>query len=190
MRIILALGNIGEKYRDTRHNVAWWLADRLARAWECPAFVPDGETSWTSCGSFNHRVELHKPLTYMNTSGLAVTSLIDSRDFDPAVDMLVVVDDIALPPGRFRLRPEGSPGGHNGLASISGVLGTEMFARLRIGVGRPTDAQIELAEWVLAPPTQGEEEAVLSTFSQATQAIECWLKYGIEVGMNRFNVST
>lgn len=188
--MIVALGNVGKKYRDTRHNVAWWLADRLAHVWNCPAFMSEGETSWTVYGSQDHRVELHKPLTYMNRSGLAVKSLIDSRNFDPAVDMLVLVDDVALPPGRFRLRSEGSPGGHNGLTSISGTLKSEMFARLRIGVGRPTDDQIELAEWVLATPTQGEEEAVLTTFSQATQSIECWLEHGMEVAMSRFNSST
>ena len=190
MRVIFALGNFGEKYRDTRHNVAWWLADRLARAWNCPAFTLDGVTSWTTRGHRDDAIELHKPLTYVNRSGLAVKSLLESRDLDPLVDMLVLVDDVALLPGRFRLRSEGSAGGHNGLASISQTLVSDTFARLRIGVGRPTDHRIGLAEWVLASPTRGEEETVLATFPHAIEAVECWLEHGMEAAMNRFNSAT
>lgn len=186
MRVILALGNPGEEYRDARHNIGWWLADRLARAWKCPAFRPDGMTAWTGAGS-RPGVELHKPLTYMNRSGDAVRALVDSRAFDPDTEMLVLVDEVALPPGRLRIRARGSAGGHNGLASIAAALGSDAFARLRIGVGRPPDDRIDLADWVLAGMGRADEEAALAVFPRATEAVEHWLEHGVEAAMNRFN---
>lgn len=123
----------------------------------------------------------------MNRSGRAVRALATDRDFEPAADMLVLVDDVALPPGRIRLRHRGSAGGHNGLASISETLGGEAYCRLRIGVGRPHDERIDLAEWVLAPMSRAEEEAVLEGFTKAVAAVETWLEDGIEAAMSRFN---
>ena len=186
MRLILALGNPGQNYRDTRHNIGWWLADRLARAWKCPAFRSDGLTAWTQADSWPG-TELHKPLTYMNRSGDAVRTLLGSREFDPNVDLLVLVDEVALPPGRLRVRARGSAGGHNGLASISAALGSDRFSRIRIGVGRPQDHRIDLADWVLARMGRADEEAALAVFPKATAAIEHWLEHGIEAAMNRFN---
>ncbi len=189
MRLIFALGNPGDRYRDTRHNAGWWLADRVARTWGCPGFQPQGITAWTACGRCGEAVELHKPLTYMNRSGRALEALIESRAFDPASDMLVLVDDAALPPGRIRLRSRGSAGGHNGLSSIAQALGSDAYARLRIGVGQPHDARIDLADWVLAPMTRVEEEATLAAFPRAVDAIEHWLENGIESAMSRFNAN-
>ncbi len=186
MRLLLALGNPGAKYRDTRHNIAWWLADRLALRWGGEPFRADGATAWTTgCGQPG--VEIHKPLTYMNRSGEALAHLLAARRFDPAADMLVLVDDVALPAGRFRLRRRGSPGGHNGLASISASLGSDAYGRLRLGVGRPPDERIELAAWVLARMPQTEEEAALGAFPRAAEAVEYWLEHGSEAAMNRFN---
>ncbi|WP_420634063.1 aminoacyl-tRNA hydrolase [Candidatus Palauibacter sp.] len=186
MRLVLALGNPGAKYRDTRHNIGWWLADRLVRRWCGGPFRAEGPTARAE-GSRRPGVEIHKPLTYMNRSGEALTALLAARRFDPAADMLVLVDDVALPPGRLRLRRRGSPGGHNGLASISAKLGSDAYSRLRLGVGRPPDDRIDLAAWVLSRMPRADEEAALSAFPHAVEAVEYWLEHGMEAAMNRFN---
>ncbi len=186
MRLLLALGNPGAEYRDTRHNIGWWLADRLARRWGGAPFRVDGATAWTS-GAGRSGVEIHKPLTYMNRSGEALTALLGVRRLDPATDLLVLVDDVALPAGRFRLRARGSPGGHNGLASISASLGSDDYGRIRLGVGRSPDERIDLAAWVLSRMPRAEEEAALGALPRAAEAVEYWLEHGGEAAMNRFN---
>ena len=198
MRLLLALGNPGAKYRDTRHNIGWWLADRLALRWGAEPFRPDGATdgatagatAWTT-GSGRPGVEIHKPLTYMNRSGEALAALLAARPaaprLDPAADILVLVDDVALPAGRFRVRKRGSPGGHNGLASISASLDSDDYGRLRLGVGRPPDDRIDLAAWVLSRMSRAEEEEALGAFPRAAEAVEYWLDHGVEAAMNRFN---
>ena len=186
MRLVLALGNPGGKYRDTRHNVGWWLADRLLRRWNGDRFRAEGTTAW-AVGMDRPGVEIHKPLTYMNRSGEALAALVAGRRFDPRAGMLVLVDDVALPVGQFRIRRRGSPGGHNGLASISAALGHDRYARLRIGVGRPTDDRIDLVAWVLSGMLPSDEEAALAAFPRAAEAVECWLEHGVEATMNRFN---
>lgn len=187
MKAILALGNPGDRYRDTRHNVGWWLADRLVRAWGFGAFAPGGKTAWTAGRVGEHAVEVHKPLTYVNRSGEALRALRARHDLDPVHDLLCLVDDVWLPPGRIRLRARGSAGGHNGLKSIESALGDDAYARLRIGVGRPGDDRIDLAEWVLARVPRTEEELILAAFPRAVEATECWLREGIEAAMSRFN---
>lgn len=187
VKTILALGNPGDRYRDTRHNVGWWLADRLVRAWGLGAFARDGKTAWTAGRVGQEAVELHKPLTYVNRSGEALRALRARRELDPVDDLLVLVDDVWLPPGRIRLRARGSAGGHNGLKSIASELGDDAYARLRIGVGRPEDDRIDLAEWVLATVPRVEEERILAAFPRAVEATECWLSEGIEAAMTRFN---
>lgn len=186
MHVIVALGNPGNRYRDTRHNAGWWLADRLVVRWGLDPFVPAGGTAWTSGAVDGRSVELHKPLTYMNRSGRAVRSLVDARGFDPRTDMLVLVDDVWLEPGRIRIRPKGSAGGHNGLRSLSEAVGDE-FARLRIGVGAPPSEEVDLAEWVLTRMPRAAEEETLASFPRAVDAVEHWLAHGVEAAMNRFN---
>lgn len=187
VRAILALGNPGDRYRDTRHNVGWWLADRLVRAWGLGAFGRNGKTAWTAGRVGEHAVEIHKPLTYVNRSGEALRALRARRELDPVDELLVLVDDVWLPPGRIRLRARGSAGGHNGLKSIARELGDDAYARLRVGVGRPDDERIDLAEWVLATVPRAEEERILAAFPRAVEATECWLIEGIEAAMTRFN---
>jgi len=186
-RLVLALGNPGDRYRDTRHNVGWWLADRLVVHWGLDPFVPAGRTAWTSGRARGWSVEIHKPLTYMNRSGRALEGLLAGRRLDPANGLLVLVDDVSLPPGRIRVRARGSAGGHNGLQSVAECLGNDVYARLRIGVGRPPDERIDLAEWVLARMPRSEEEATLAAFPRAVEAVEHWLEHGVEAAMNRFN---
>ncbi|MGH7541525.1 MAG: aminoacyl-tRNA hydrolase [Gemmatimonadota bacterium] len=192
MKWILALGNPGDRYRDTRHNVGWWLADRLVGVWRLPALVRDartGRTAWTGGIVAGEAVEIHKPLTYMNRSGEALRALGAGHEIDPVADLLVLVDDAWLPPGRIRLRRRGSAGGHNGLASIEEALESDAYPRLRIGIGRPDDEGVDLADWVLARVPRAEEEAMLATFPRAVEAVECWMRDGIVAAMNRFNQS-
>ena len=99
----------------------------------------------------------------------------------------MLLDDVALPPGRFRLRARGSAGGHNGLGSIEGELGSREYARLRIGVGSPPDPDVDLVDWVLGVPSRAEEESILEQFGRMALAVESWTEEGIESAMNAFN---
>lgn len=189
MRLLLALGNPGEKYRDTRHNAGWWLADRLVDAWSLPPFRRGGDAAVTSGEVRGRSVRLLKPLTFVNRSGDVLRERGLPDDFDPERDLLVLVDDVDLEPGNFRIRARGSAGGHRGLRSIEAVLGTGAYGRLRVGVGRPGEAggDVDLASWVLAPPPPADEERILAAFGRMTGAVECWLSAGVEEAMNRFN---
>lgn len=132
-------------------------------------------------------VRLIKPQTYMNRSGAVLAPLRASGDFDPAEELLVLVDDVALPSGRFRLRGAGSAGGHNGLKSIEAVLERRDYARLRIGVGPVPPGLDDLADFVLDRCAPEERAAIDNLMTPMTEAVECWLTEGIETAMNRFN---
>jgi PTH1 family peptidyl-tRNA hydrolase len=133
------------------------------------------------------RVRVLKPQTYMNRSGAAVASLRTLPDFDPSQHLLILVDDVALPVGRFRLRGAGSAGGHNGLKSIEGVLQRQDYARLRIGVGpAPPDLE-DLSDYVLDEFNAEERDAITALLDPMSEAVECWLENGIEQAMNQFN---
>ncbi len=132
-------------------------------------------------------VRLVKPQTYMNRSGAVLAPLRVSGEFDPATELLVLVDDVALPAGRFRLRGAGSPGGHNGLKSIEAALERRDYARLRIGVG-PVPPELEdLADFVLDECPADERATIDELRTPMTEAVESWLAEGIETAMNRFN---
>lgn len=186
MKVVLGLGNPGPKYDATRHNVGWWLADRLAYDWDLPPFSRSGPALVTEGRVGEASVRLLKPTTYMNRSGAAIRLLEDLDDFDPSRDLLVAVDDAALDVGRVRLRPAGSAGGHNGLKSVSGALGSDQYARLRIGIGKRPSG-VDLADWVLAPMPEEDEDVVVALLPDLTRAVEVWMTEGAEAVMNRFN---
>jgi PTH1 family peptidyl-tRNA hydrolase len=129
---------------------------------------------------------LVKPLTFMNRSGQALSSLRGISDFHTQSDLLVVVDDAALELGRVRFRPRGSPGGHNGLKSVSQTLGSDEYPRLRIGVGLPPEGE-DLSEWVLSPMEPEEEDVILDLLPELVKGVETWGGEGIEEAMNGFN---
>lgn len=185
---MIGLGNPGARYDATRHNVGWWLVDLLKRRWSATPFQE--EDLWLRSRAELAEVGevwLIKPLTYMNRSGIAVRALLEYAPLDLEHDVLIVVDDVALEPGRPRFRARGSAGSHNGLQSIEDVLGTREYARLRIGVGAPP-AGIELADWVLSEFDDPEDEdAVLETLPRLTEAVELWAREGVEAAMNRYN---
>ncbi len=130
---------------------------------------------------------LIKPQTYMNRSGEVVRGLLASTSLDPSQDLLILVDDSALPLGTFRLRAKGSAGGHNGLTSVQEAVGSLEYARLRIGVGPPPDDIDDHADFVLAPFERNELSQLADLLPTLTDAVECWLVEGIDVAMNRFN---
>lgn len=132
-------------------------------------------------------VLIARPLGYMNRSGRVLPPLLEECESAPEADLLVLVDDVSLPPGDFRIRGRGSAGGHNGLASIEQALDSREYARLRIGVGSPEHPEIDLADWVLAAPPDAEESDVLEAMGRMADAVECWLAEGVEPAMNRFN---
>lgn len=186
MKVIVGLGNPGPEYDATRHNVGWWVVDRLAHDWALGPFRRDGRALRVAGVAAGLAVALVKPLTYVNQSGQALRFLLDEEDFDASRDLLVVVDDAALDVGRVRFRPRGSPGGHNGLRSVSAVLGSDEYARLRLGVGLKPDGA-DLADWVLSPMPEEDEDVVVGLLPGLTPAVEAWLAEGTEAAMNRFN---
>lgn len=186
MKVICGLGNPGPEHDATRHNVGWWLLDRLCSEWALgpfqrggPALVAGGEVA-------GHDVLLLKPVTFMNRSGAALAPLTNEPDLDISKDLMVVVDDVALDVGRVRLRPSGSAGGHNGLKSVEAALGTREYTRLRIGVGSPP-AGGSMVDWVLSPMDAEDEETVLGLFPDLVDAMGVWMNEGIEAAMSRYN---
>lgn len=186
MKVLLGLGNPGSRYDSTRHNVGWWMLDRLAYDWDLDTFRSEGPALVTEGTRLEHTVRLVKPTTYVNRSGAALARLRDRDDFNASQDLLVVVDDATLDVGRVRFRPDGSAGGHNGLKSVQAVLGTQDYARLRIGVGRKPPGE-DLADWVLSPMPEGDEEVVVGLLTELSGAVELWVEEGIEAAMSRYN---
>ncbi|HSM37306.1 MAG TPA: aminoacyl-tRNA hydrolase [Longimicrobiales bacterium] len=186
MKVICGLGNPGPEYEDTRHNVGWWVVDRLSYDWDLGPFRREGRSLIAGGRVGDHHVRLLKPLTFMNRSGSALGFLRQLEEFDPATDLLVVVDEVALDVGRVRFRPGGSAGGHNGLKSVQTALGTTAYPRLRIGVGPPAPGR-DLSDFVLEDFEPDEEEVVAGLLPGLTDAIRDWLDEGIDVAMNRHN---
>ncbi len=188
MKLIVGLGNPGPEYRDTRHNVGFLVADEIARRCRLSdAWREKFEALHVRTTVGEEAVIVAKPLTFMNLSGQAVAGLAAFYKIDP-VDVLVVTDDVALPLGRLRARPEGGAGGHNGLKSIIQHLGTQAFPRVRVGVGRGDDRR-DLADHVLGRFEAGERDTVSAAVLRAADASEKFLADGIERVMSAFNAA-
>jgi peptidyl-tRNA hydrolase, PTH1 family len=189
VKIVMGLGNPGPEYERTRHNVGWWVVDHLADVWRFGGWRKDGQARVASGQVGAQRVRLVKPLTYMNLSGVALRPYTRRAGWSYMKDLLVVVDEVALPVGSFRIRAGGSAGGHNGLKSVEEALGSQEYARLRLGVGPedPARRRGDLADYVLSPFGKGEEKLVRANFDTLTQLVETWLAEGAQVAMNRFN---
>jgi PTH1 family peptidyl-tRNA hydrolase len=185
VKLVVGLGNPGPQYRDTRHNVGFWVIDELAARWQL-------QHAWRERDQALYVKQVGgavvvKPLTYMNLSGFAVSKLRQFFQVEPA-DLLVIVDEVALPVGRLRARPRGSAGGHNGLKSVIEQLGTSEFARLRIGVGRG-DGRRDLADYVLSKFEPEERDTIQAATLRAADAAEMFISDGIERVMNTFNAA-
>ncbi|HYV99218.1 MAG TPA: aminoacyl-tRNA hydrolase [Gemmatimonadaceae bacterium] len=188
MKLIVGLGNPGREYAGTRHNAGWWAIDHLADAWQIEGWKKDGQALVASARVGAERVRLIKPQTYMNLSGAVLIQYRRRPTWDPA-NLLVIIDDVALPLGTIRLRAQGSAGGHNGLKSIESNIGTRDYARLKIGI-RPADPEREigdLADFVLAPFAKSEAAAVREVLERVRDASEIWVREGVLPAMNKHN---
>lgn len=183
--IIVGIGNPGREYEGTRHNVGFQCVDGIAEAHEFGSARRHRLVHTAEGAIRGHRVILAKPSTYVNESGRAVTSLL-TRYRARAENVIVVYDDMALPSGKVRIRARGSHGGHNGMKSIIAALGTQEFARVRIGIGRP-EGRAGDVEHVLGRPTQPERTAIDAGIARAVQAVEAALETGVERAMNAYN---
>jgi PTH1 family peptidyl-tRNA hydrolase len=187
MKIVVGLGNPGIEYQRTRHNVGFDCIDRLARRVADPTQTPKARFQALAVEgeSGGEKVLLLKPMTYMNLSGNTVTEAMRFYKLDAGNDLLVLVDDIALPCGAIRLRAEGSAGGHNGLSDIEAKLGTARYARCRIGIDAP--GRIPQRDYVLGRFREDQQPLVDEAIGLACEAAECWIARGITEAMNRFN---
>ena len=188
MKVIVGLGNPGREYAGTRHNVGWWVIDHLAGVWRFDGWKKDHEALIATGTVGGTKVRLVKPQTYMNESGAAVRHYGRRPFFAVANDLLVVVDEVALPVGRYRFRAKGSAGGHNGLKSIEQHLHSQEYARLRVGVG-PADEQRAvgvLKDYVLGDFGKMEAADIRGLLPELTLGIELWIARGVLEAMNGF----
>ncbi|HEY4133182.1 MAG TPA: aminoacyl-tRNA hydrolase [Gemmatimonadaceae bacterium] len=186
MKVIVGLGNPGKEYERTRHNVGWWVVDHLADVWHFDGWKKDGDARVTNGTVGGVKVRLVKPQTYMNLSGAVLRPYLRRPFWAAATDLMIAVDEVQLPVGRYRFRAKGSAGGHNGLKSIEGTLKSQEYPRLRIGVGSEHDRQGDLADFVLGDFGKHEEAVVRELLPSLTEALALWTKSGINPVMNRF----
>lgn len=194
MKIVAGLGNPGRRYEGTRHNVGFDVVARLVQAGPVVEKGGEKDVAWWRVelpvlrpgGASPEPVVLATPLSFMNVSGEPIGRLVAENGADPLEDLLVVVDDIALDPGRLRLRRGGSAGGHNGLRSIEARLGTRDYARLRLGVGQPP-AGVPSEDWVLARPHGDDAKAIEAGVARAAEAVRAWLARGADRAMDEYN---
>lgn len=184
--LLVFLGNPGEQYEHTRHNVAWDVADQLAEELSVPIQRLKFKALTHVCDVGGQKAMLMKPVTYMNLSGEAAGEAARFYKLPPE-RVLVICDDVALPPGKLRLRASGSAGGHNGLKSIAQHLGSEDYPRLRVGVGGKPHPDFDLADWVLARPQGEDAKAIQEAVKRAAKAIPLILERGVERAQERVN---
>ncbi|HEU4366476.1 MAG TPA: aminoacyl-tRNA hydrolase [Candidatus Krumholzibacteria bacterium] len=183
--LVAGLGNPGDRYRDTRHNLGFRVVETLARARGGRWREQGRHRRLARIDVAGRDVLLVEPLTFMNLSGDALRPLVDAESV-PLNRVLVVCDDIALPLGQLRLRPAGSDGGHNGLVSVIERLDSRDFPRLRLGVG-PVPPRVDAAEFVLAEFLPEEEGVVDEMVTAATECVVAWATDGIDRAMGRYN---
>lgn len=183
--VIVGLGNPGPEYANTRHNAGFWCVDRLADLHRI-RLTTKHQTCLLGEGEIEGKaVVLAKPRTFVNLSGEAARYLLARFGAKPD-KLLVIYDDMDLPIGKMRLRPNGSPAGHNGMKSITATLGTEAFPRLRIGIGRPSEGGGNIGH-VLGRLSPEEQKLADEAVERATQAVACLLAEGIATAMNKYN---
>jgi len=183
MKMIVGLGNPGKEYAQTKHNIGFLVVDAIAEAAEavvekkqCQALT--GQANWDG-----QKILLVKPQTYMNLSGQAVIELLHYYK-DRIDDLLVVHDDLDLPPGQLRFKQGGSAGGHNGIKNIIAQLNSTDFDRLKIGIGH---GKYDTKDYVLSPFTGADRQAIAEAVETAVPAVKLWLEEGIAPAMNQYN---
>ncbi len=184
--IIVGLGNSGDRYEHTRHNVGFDTVDALADSLDIPVQRLKFKALTNTATIAGEKVLLMKPVTFMNLSGEAVEPAAAFYKV-PADHILVISDEVALPPGKLRIRKGGSAGGHNGLKNIIAHLHTDQFPRIRIGVGEKPHPDYDMADWVLGRPQGEDRKLVDDAIARAAQAIQCYIQEGPDRAMSRFN---
>jgi len=190
MKLIVGLGNPGREYEKTRHNAGFMAVERLARKLGLAGSKAKFHAGVLEGTIGEEKIMLMQPTTYMNRSGLAVGQAASFYKLEPA-QVMIVVDETALPVGTIRIRPKGGEGGHNGLADVRRALGTDAYPRLRIGVGEPEveGRRIPKKDYVLSAFTEEQMVDLNPALDKAADAVYCWVRDGIDTAMNRYNVN-
>ena len=184
--LIVGLGNPGQKYEHTRHNMGFLTVDLLAEKTGVKLNKVKFKSAYNIMNFAGCKCLVMNPQTYMNLSGEAVREAVQFYKI-PADHVLVIYDDISLPVGKLRVRPTGSAGGHNGIKNIIAHLGTQDFPRVKIGVGAPEGGGAEMVDWVIGAPSQAERKVLVESFEKAIQAAACIIEHGCQQAMNDFN---
>ena len=184
--LLVCLGNPGDQYENTRHNVGFMVADELAERHNIPVQRLKFRALTNTVTVGDRKVLLMKPVTYMNLSGEAVHEAAAFYKIPPE-HILVVSDEVALAPGKLRVRRSGSAGGHNGLKNIIAHLGTDQFPRIRLGVGQKPHPDYDMADWVLGKFQGEDKKAVEAAVKKAADAAECLIREGVDKAMNKYN---
>ena len=184
--LLVGLGNPGDQYEHTRHNVGFMVADELAERHNIPVQRLKFRALTNTVTVGDRKVLLMKPVTYMNLSGEAVHEAAAFYKIPPE-HILVISDEVALAPGKLRVRRSGSAGGHNGLKNIIAHLGTDQFPRIRLGVGQKPHPDYDMADWVLGKFQGEDKKAVEAAVKKAADAAECLIREGVDKAMNQYN---
>ena len=184
--LLVCLGNPGDQYENTRHNVGFMVADELGERHNIPIQRLKFRALTNTITVGDEKVLLMKPVTYMNLSGEAVHEAAAFYKIPPE-HVLVISDEVSLAPGKIRVRRSGSAGGHNGLKNIIAHLGTDQFPRIRLGVGQKSHPDYDMADWVLGKFQGEDKKAVEEAVKRAADAAECLIREGVDKAMNRYN---
>lgn len=184
--MLVCLGNPGDQYENTRHNVGFMVADQLGERYRLPIQKLKFKALTNVFTISGEKVLVMKPVTYMNLSGEAVGEAARFYKLPPE-RVLVISDDVSLPLGKLRIRKGGSAGGHNGLKSIIQHLGTDQFPRIKVGVGQKPHPDYDMADWVLSKFAGEDLKTITEAIRKAADAVECLIQEGPDKAMNRFN---
>lgn len=184
--LVVGLGNPGEKYAHTRHNMGFLTVDLLAEQEGQKLNKVKFKSAFNIFPFAGQRCLVMKPQTYMNLSGEAVREAVQFYKIPPE-RVLVIYDDVSLPVGKLRVRPTGSAGGHNGIKNIIAHLGTQDFPRIKIGTGAPAGGGAEMIDWVIGVPSRAEREILVESFRRAIDAAACIIQNGCQKAMNDYN---
>ena len=184
--LVVGLGNPGQKYANTRHNMGFLTVDLLAEKAGVKLNKVKFKSAYNILPFAGCKCLVMKPQTYMNLSGEAVREAVQFYKV-PADHVLVIYDDVSLPVGKLRVRPTGSAGGHNGIKNIIAHLGTQDFPRVKIGTGAPTGGGADMIDWVIGEPSKAEKQVLLESFEKAIDAAACIIEHGCQKAMNDFN---
>jgi PTH1 family peptidyl-tRNA hydrolase len=186
MYLIAGLGNPESKYDGTRHNIGFAALDVIAKEYSIKLSKLKHKAVYGDGMIQGEKVILAKPQTYMNNSGESIRDISSFYKIPPE-NIIILYDDISLDVGRLRIRPKGSAGGHNGIKSIIYHLGTEVFPRVKIGVGAPPHKDYDLADYVLGHFSESDVKALLPAMKNIVGSVECIIRCGVETAMNKYN---